>query len=177
MPRYNGQSQRQKLAIQYYRDPQSETFDNAAASARKAGYTADYARSIMVYPWWKERNAQLDELDNVEIERKAEERRALMLAQAESNLGETLTMPTDEDARLVAIKHDATKYVTSTLGKRVYSTRTENVNSVPTVLDGEKGQLLHTTLSQYLGGQNEQLALQSDTTPQEQSEDNSENAT
>ena len=47
------------------------------------------------------------------------------LEQADYNTDEILTMPTADDAKLLKIKADMTKFVQETLGKNHYSKRTE----------------------------------------------------
>jgi hypothetical protein len=72
---------RQNLCWGYFVDPKSETFSNALASARKAGYPDGYARQITTQGWFLEKLRQLN-----------------MLSKAERNLDEMLDLPSKTHA-------------------------------------------------------------------------------
>lgn len=96
---------RQALFLKAYIDPKSKTFSNAKQSALSAGYTEEYAGTIL--------SQDLDWLsESLSLER--------MLKKAERNLDEFLDEPEDKK-----IKLDATKFVASRAGKAKWSERTE----------------------------------------------------
>lgn len=121
----------QEEFLSFYTDPQSETFGNAYQSALRAKYSKDYAENIMHhYPNWLAENVGDSE----------------MLDKAVRNLRETLDIDiidpvigpfgpiinkktkkpyTRRNVKILAIKHDASKFVAERLGKRKYSSRSE----------------------------------------------------
>jgi len=90
---------------EYYCNPESDTFGNAYQSAKKAGFSEEYAKNIMNQgqEWVSEiiRDMQI-------------------INKAEKNLDVLLE---SEDER---IKSDMTKFTLSRLNKRKYSDRTEH---------------------------------------------------
>lgn len=106
---------RQSLFLQYYLDPESETFSNSYRSALKAGYEEEYARVITTnskgLSWLSE-----SVNDNY------------LIKKAEQNLKEFL-----EDSSDRRIQADITKFVSERLNKKKYSTRNELTGA-----DGEK---------------------------------------
>lgn len=114
--------QRQIDFLSYYLNPKSETWNNALASAIKAGYSEKYSRQIV-----SRGNEWV--LDGVR-------QRERMLVKAERNLDEFLDMPTTneiigkmgekivyDDPKLKKIKADVSTFTAETLGKKYYSKR------------------------------------------------------
>lgn len=105
----------QELFLAEYTNPKSPNFSNALQSAIKAGYAEDYARNITSeMPEWLRENLG----------------RMNMLKKAERILEKTLEMEAIDsegkvDIGILRIQNDTGKFVTSTLGKAVYSTRNE----------------------------------------------------
>lgn len=124
--------QRQIDFLKYYIDINSETRSNALQSALKAGYSPSYAEQITTFA-----NDWISD---------AMRKRELMLMKAERNLDETLDLNPlvpamsmfgpiiDKKTKqpimklstsILQIKHDASKFVAETVGKRYYSKRQE----------------------------------------------------
>jgi hypothetical protein len=118
---------RQALFLQYYIDPNSETFANALRSALRAGYEQEYAENIthLMPDWLSEGIGD-----------------AQMVKQALDNLTEFLTMDTlrrtfrvrggkrtvleeADDPRLKTIKADISKFVLERLQKKKFASRQE----------------------------------------------------
>lgn len=100
---------RQALFLANYLNPKSETFSNALQSALKAGYSQEYAESILT--------KDLDWLaESVGNEK--------MVKKAEKVIDEMLDLDSSEP-QLVKIKQDTAKFVTSRLAKQKWSERTE----------------------------------------------------
>lgn len=96
---------KQEMFLKNYLDPQSDTFGNCTQSGIKAGFTPDYSAHLMtLMPSW--------------LEETIGDARRLRLA--EDNI--TSLLAQDEDLK---VKADMTKFVSSTLGRKKYSTRTE----------------------------------------------------
>lgn len=98
-----------------YTNPNSETFGNARQSALKANYSQEYADNIMaLMPDWLS-----DNIGNMKRLRKAEkvlDRTLEMIAiDEEGNL----------DNQLLKTQNDVAKFIASTVGKKIYSTRNE----------------------------------------------------
>lgn len=119
---------RQRDFIRFYFSPKEKTFGNALQSALKAGYTREYAESILC--------KDLVWLADFVGKKKR------LLTKAENALEETLDMPVEvqriegygEDKEvivrtepaLVKIKQDTAKFIAETVGKEEgYSKRTE----------------------------------------------------
>ena len=121
---------RQNKCWELYTNPKSETFSNAYRSAILAGYEEDSAKQITVTNWFLERT-----------------RRMNMLNKAEKVLDETLEMDTKDfetgkvDSSLQKTKADVAKFIASTVGKNVYSTRSE--------LTGQNGESLVINVVNY----------------------------
>lgn len=121
---------RQELCWEYYINPESETFSNAYASAKKSKYEEYTAKRITSYAWFEERV-----------------RRMNLLGKAEKVLNETVEMETflpvigmfgpiidrktkkplfKHDDKLLTIKQRSATFIAERLGKKKgYSTRTE----------------------------------------------------
>lgn len=152
MPRRNDPPQRMIKAWQYYTDPASDTYDNVTQSGVKAGYSYQHSyKNIAFSPYWKQWKIE-QEAKQEEEEESRERMRREMLKKAEENLRDTIEQAGISDPKLLNIKHDATKYVTSTLGKDVYSTRTETEQTVKGAVEGETAQILEVTFRKYLTG-------------------------
>ena len=94
--------------------------ENAYECAIQAGYSESNAKNVTMRDWFKERLGKL--------------RRKDMLSKAEKVLDKTLSMEAidkegNPDAALLRIQTDVAKHVTSTLGKKDYSTRTEQTGA------------------------------------------------
>lgn len=121
---------RQALFLEYYFDPNSETFSNAAQSAIRAGFSKRYAANIThLLPTW------LSESIGDQY----------LIRRAEQNLKEFVEMDTrqpvitmvgqlidkdgnpvmKENPNLKRIKADVTKFTLERLNKAKYSARTE----------------------------------------------------
>lgn len=106
---------RQTAFKQYYIDPNSPTFSNVRGSAIRAGYSEQYADNLTgQQPEWL-----------AELMRDTDMMRAEMLALAERNLRSVIIKPEPTDRNDKKIWHNANVYVSGTLGKAVYSTRSE----------------------------------------------------
>ena len=106
---------RQTAFKQYYIDPNSPSFANARASAIRAGYSEQYADNITAQqPAWLG-----DLLADTQLVR------AEMLALSERNLKNVVSEPKPTDIQDKKLWVDTSKYVSGTLGKEVYSTRSE----------------------------------------------------
>lgn len=123
---------RQALFLSSYLDPKSKTFGNAYQSAIGAGYSDEYAK-VMTAPS-KEVTWVSENVNSMN-----------MLQRAERNLGQTLDIDIEEQVmgtfgplfdkfgkpfmkrnpKILAIKHDASKFIAETIGKIRYSKRSE----------------------------------------------------
>lgn len=113
----------QKNFILFYNNPQSPTFGNKYQSAIKAGYSHNYAIKIgQADPLWFRDHC----------------RHGQLLEKAENVLDEMLDI-VPEDAKELKIKQDTAKFVASSVGKEIYSTRRE--------LTGKEGKKLFTKKS------------------------------
>lgn len=107
---------RQQLFLANYLNMESPTWSNALQSALKAGYSQEYAENITAQmPTWL-----LESLGNNK-----------RLQKAERVLDKTLEMDAVDqegklDNQLLKTQTDVAKFVASTVGKRIYSTRTEH---------------------------------------------------
>lgn len=114
---------RQSLFLSLYLDPKSKTFSNAMTSAIKAGYDPDYARQIMgQMPTWLN-----EKLQNNMLVEKAEKNVATFLDMETINkkLTEDGEVVQFDDAALMRIKADVTKFVLERLAKSKWSVRKE----------------------------------------------------
>jgi len=112
-------SPQQKLFIQLYTNPKSETFNNAFKSGVVAGFSEKYANHILSKPhaWLKEIESQI-----------GDERR---LSKAEANFEEyqNLNIYLEDnsiDSGVLANKIKVDTFIAQTHDKVKYSTRTEN---------------------------------------------------
>lgn len=102
---------KQILFLTNYLDPKSKTFSNAYQSAISAGFSEEYAKTIISrgLEWVSE---------NV--------RRVKMLEKAEQRLEEAISLPiVDIEGKTDKAVIDASKFVASRLGKEKWSERTE----------------------------------------------------
>jgi len=96
----------QKLCWDNYTNPKSKTFSNASASARNAGFSSTYARTVMTREWFKQRQLKMG-----------------LLGKAERVLNKVMSIEctTDKEgqerADILRVQVDAAKHVTKTLGK------------------------------------------------------------
>jgi len=144
-------SQKMLLAWEYYTNPASPTFDSVKDSGILAGFSSSYShKGLYRSRQWREFEAERARVLEKYNTLQAEERRKRMLAQAEANLEEAVNSKSweKEDKK---IKHDATKFVASTLGREHYSTR----NDVPdagegALLTGEGANAIASAFGKYL---------------------------
>jgi hypothetical protein len=95
--------------IALYNDPESATFGNAYKSALAVGFTDSYARTITSQaPQWFVENCRHGELMEL----------------AEEKLKHFLTLKSSHP-QVMKIQQDTAKFVSSSLGKEKYSTRSE----------------------------------------------------
>lgn len=108
---------REQICWDFYVESVAKGQDNAFESAIKAGYEESSAKNITLRGWFKER---LEDLE-----------RKNMLSDAEKLLRKTLRYKTEDDegkvkVDLLRVQVDASKHLTSTLGKdKGYSSRVE----------------------------------------------------
>ena len=113
---------REQVCWDFYIESITKGQVNAYESAIKAGYSEDHSRNITLQGWFKER---LEELERKE-----------MLSKAEKKLSRTLEYNVEDEkgnikTDLLRIQVDASKHLTSTLGRnKGYSTKTESDISV-----------------------------------------------
>ena len=105
---------RQGLFLRYYIDPKSKTFSNAYQSALEAGYSDEYAKTIL--------SQDVDWLSS-------SIRSQAMLNKAEKNLDSYLDLDEFTDGKLdkdiIKIKTDVSKFTASRLGKEKWSEKSE----------------------------------------------------
>jgi len=105
---YTEPDPRQQVFLKYYLDPKSKLFANAYQSALKAGYSQEYAKTIL--------SQDLDWLsDSIRDES--------LIKKAERNLDIFLEGENEK------IKADITKFVLSRLNKKKYSERIEQTGA------------------------------------------------
>lgn len=108
------QDPRQVLFLKYYIDPKSKTFSNAYQSALAAGYSDEYAKTIL--------SQDTDWLSS-------SIRSECMLKKAEKNLDKYLDLEEIAEGKIdrdiVKIKTDVSKFVASRLGKNKWSEKSE----------------------------------------------------
>lgn len=115
-------SPQQQLFAQYYFDRDSETFSNALQSAKRAGFSDDYANNITAQmPNW------LSEL-------LGKKKRLLMKAE------KVLEMTLDDNSDM-KLSQDTAKFLAKTVGKDDYSERSE--------LTGKNGAQLQIIVAKY----------------------------
>lgn len=118
---------KQILFLTNYLDPKSKTFSNAYQSAISAGFSEEYAKTIISrgLEWVSE---------NV--------RRVKMLEKAEQRLDEAISLPVvDTEGKTDKAVIDASKFVASRLGKEKWSERSE--------LSGPEGRDLTINIVKY----------------------------
>ena len=120
---------RMNLCWDFYTDPESDSFGNAAKSGRKAGYTDQSADQVSMQAWFQARVRKTDMLDK-----------------AEKVLGNMLDMDEEDEqvfegkktgvkvrtAAIVKIKQDTAKYVTERIGKESWAAQ----SGVDVTVDG-----------------------------------------
>lgn len=116
---------RQALALQFYKEPTSETFGNMSQSMIKAGYSPSYARKRT-----KSENKWITENLKSTIETiQASEKTLKDYAELKIDLSKKTDKSTIEKAKL---KLDASKFILKTLAKQKYNDEKEqnkaNVN-------------------------------------------------
>jgi hypothetical protein len=113
-----------KLFWDLYLNPSSDTFGNATRSAVMSGWTETDASNVSQQGWFKNgirREAMKDKAEGVLSD-------MLDLPSTVTKVVKGETFVVDEPA-MVKIKQDTAKYITSTLMKKHYSTRTENTGA------------------------------------------------
>lgn len=118
---------RQMICWEYYIDPDSETFANATASARKAGYGSEYAREIKQTKWFisMERRIRLRTRGEEVLEEMLD--MPVIVEKRASAASDVMVMITDPS--LVKIKQDTAKFAVERLGKEDWSTRSEHTGA------------------------------------------------
>jgi len=124
---------RSDVAWSLYIDSRSDTFNNAYASAVKAGYTPATAKRITAETWWQR---------NVEMLKE-------MLPKAEDVLLEDLDLDTEEpmlinqeiqykvNPNLRRIRSETAKFIASTVGRAKYHTKVEvEANGIISLVQG-----------------------------------------
>jgi len=105
---------RQKLCLQLYMNPESETFANGYQSAQKAGYEESHAATITTQEWFQEGTRKHSLMDRAE---------KVLKEMLEMNDSDEITGK--RDAALSRIKQDTAKFIAERIGKKDYSTRSE----------------------------------------------------
>lgn len=116
---------RQNICWSFFSDPTSETFNNATASAIKAGYAPSHANNIMSSPWFK---ARVRALGIFEKSVRVLDEMLDMPVKTEKvvGLGDDAETVVKTDPALVKIKQDTAKFVAARRGKdEGWSDRTE----------------------------------------------------
>jgi len=117
---------------QYYTDPNSSTFQNVLQSALKAGYAQEYSENLshLSPKWFTE--MQLD----------SELIRARMLAKSEEHFSDMLDVDTKKtvDKDKLKLKQQVAIHVSESIGKDLYSKRTELTDKDGRKLFGNKTQ-------------------------------------
>ena len=113
-----------KLFWDLYLNPSSATFGNATQSAIYSGWTETDADKVSQQGWFK------NGIRREALKDKAEEelRKCLDLPSTITKVVKGETYIVDEPA-MIKIRQDTAKYITSTLLKKHYSTRTENTGA------------------------------------------------
>lgn len=128
---YTPPDPRQSKFLEYYIDPNSETFSNAYRSAIRAGYEEEYAKVILS----KDLNWLSDTVNDTRLVRLAE--KALLEALEYTTLDDKGKV----DSGAGRLKMDAVKLVLRGLAKDRFSERTE--------MTGKDGKELNINLMQY----------------------------
>lgn len=122
---------RQGLFLSFYMDPTSDTWSNALQSALKAGYSEEYANNITGnMPVWLSESIG---------------KHQRMLNKAEIKL--EAFMDSDDEK----IAQDTTKFIAKTIGKSIYSERSEMTGAngkdlIPEAITEEERQAIKTLL-------------------------------
>lgn len=115
------ESRFQMLFWYYYLNPVSPTLMDAEKSALRAGFTDEEAKHVKMYKWFR-RGVLKDEVFDLG---ESVLKEMLKLSTITTKILKDGTEVTVTDPSLVKIKQDTAKYITSTLGKKDYSARTE----------------------------------------------------
>jgi len=149
MSRRKDLTQKQKLYIAFFTDPNSPTFDNSYRSAKRAKYAEHTAKRMnhteqMMQVMNKQSEAVMS------LASTAEERRARILDFAERNIEEYVKgVPQDKTDK--TIKADMTKFASERLGKTHYSTRTESVvDDNEGFMRGDRASIIEGTFTKYI---------------------------
>jgi phage terminase small subunit len=110
-----------KLFWELYFNPESPCFGNATESALKAGWTDSGAKEVTRQRWFKSGLKRTDMADQAEVVLHDSLKMTTMATKMVGGVEVVV-----EDPQLIKIKQDTAKYVTGTLLKNVYSTKTES---------------------------------------------------
>lgn len=123
-------SQRQAKFIKYYTSPTSETYDNARASAIKAGYSKGYASGLAYKRLVPLAEAALDDIPTTK--EKIDQHAAFyddMLRSAEKGIYKRIKADMQNDPKMTAIQQKDQHFVAETIGRDRYSRRKEVHNT------------------------------------------------
>ena len=113
---------RQNLFLEYYFDPQSDTFSNALQSALKAGYAQEYAENITtLMPKWL-----LEKMGEARMTNQAEKNLQEILEMDIKNTGVTKdgkTIYEYDDVGKLRVKSDVSQFVLERLRKEKYGNK------------------------------------------------------
>lgn len=134
--------EREQKCWDFYVEELGKGISNCYAAAKKAGYSEDHSRNIMLQDWFK---ARLDKLKRREMLSKAEAKLEKALSyEVEVIEGEKTII----NVPLLTVQTNVAKHLTLTLGKdEGYATRTENTGKdggpqEHVVLSGENDDLV-----------------------------------
>jgi hypothetical protein len=118
--------------VNYYTNPASDTYGNAAQSAMKAGYSKSYA--------YDRAYAKLVPLVPKEIKLRESKvieestRHHRLLEKAEKVIEDDLDIPTNAEPRLRQIRSKTSHFIAETVGKDTFSKRTETITQGKSVI-------------------------------------------
>ena len=134
---------RQEAFWQAYIDPKSKTFSNVRQSGLSVGYSKDTADTLSARPpvWLQDKYKQHKTTKHNRMLRKAEKRLEEFMDMSTGNTGTTKKGDIFHfnDAKLVKIKQDTSKFVAARLGKDDWSEKKEvsiRHESISTLFEG-----------------------------------------
>lgn len=145
---YKRPNPRQLAFVEYYTSPASPTFSNATQSAIRAGYSEQYAKTLpqkYLIPLAE----RMTEKQRVDTEERIAMRSA-MLYDAERALHSDIKIPDEAVPAMRAIRQKSSALIAETLGKDVYSRRSETVNGGAVLFSDDTRDVLEITMRKYL---------------------------
>lgn len=127
---------RQALFFQFYLDPKSDTFSNALQSGIRAGFSVQYSESLMslMPTWLSEKLGELSMLNkaerNLDKMLDLETREPVMAMFGPIVDPKTKQVITKENANLLRVKADVSKFVAERLNKKKYGANQPQTNIV-----------------------------------------------